>query len=206
MRHLWICFYLNFLSFHVFFFLSNMILSHCYHGNHTVQVQTYPSPRSWWTWSCRFMYYRKKRKYWCFFLCLRNTSCTFLGGKWKEKTPATCVSAVYPHGLCLSYPWLFLSLHHVASFLCRWSDKTFKVWCLTCRWWTRGVNKPCSFTHFRQGLNVKLRRLCLPRRWNRIYTDNGILRRTIVDPDTEKCKKTRKKNKHTMVFYLDVKR
>ena len=54
----------------------------------------------------------------------------------------------------------FTALFHFSS--SRLSDKSLKV-VLTCRWWTRGVNKPHSSVLFRQCLKAGLQKgLCLP--------------------------------------------
>lgn len=53
------------------------------------------------------------------------------------------------HGCHYQAHFIFFPIHFARPFhfllLPRWSDKSLKVF-LTCRWWTRGVNKPCGYT------------------------------------------------------------
>lgn len=75
---------------HVFPFLQYtdgpcVILSYRYHGNHTVQVQTYPSPRSWGIRSFKRIIYCMCR------ICNMYTHCSFF---WQHfiSSMATCDS------------------------------------------------------------------------------------------------------------------
>lgn len=130
-----------------------------------MQVQTYSSPWFWLIWGlniqCMYIY------------------CPFIirGHTWQQ----TCQCCVFKYLLL----WLSYIIFHFAmpfnSLLPQMKCKSLKV-LLTCRWWTRGVNKPPGFTHFRQeSLNFPryetgytlINTYCIQLYWwRRIYRDN----------------------------------
>ncbi len=136
-------FLISFMSFLLYTDGPGMSLSYCYHGNHTVQVQTSSHPGlcgfEVWTGS----YIQDMYIYGSFVQARPHLS---------ADVSLVCIHGPFIMAAChYQAHFSFLSCHFYSSFP-RWSDKSLKV-LLTSRWWTREVNKPHGVTHFKLKAN-----------------------------------------------------